>query len=351
MEALWSLLAIVVAIYLLAIVTEEFFIISLDEVANALKMPNDVAGASLMAVGSSAPELSIAIFAVALGGNHANVGIGTIVGSAVFNILVITGISALVAGSLSIKAGSVERDVGFYLGSVALLVIAFWDGQVVLWEALTFVGAYIVYLIVLWQWSKRNPEVDEHVPHNIIDDLDEDTSVLHPLNVAIKKIFGLVARDPEKNYVWAMIISIVIIFGLSFVLVEAAIAFSDAIGLPPVIVSLTLIAAGTSAPDMIASVKVAGEGRGSMAVANAVGSNIFNVLLGLSLPWLVLIVFSGATVDVGTANLLSSIFVLCGTVILLYIFLYTDRKFTRIEGIFLLLTYITYVVYAIATGT
>ncbi len=350
MEAVLSLLVIMVAVYLLAIITEEFFIISLDEVARTLKMPNDVAGASLMAIGSSAPELGIAIFAVILGGSHADVGVGTIVGSAVFNILVITGASALVAGSLTIKAGSVERDVAFYLAAVALLLVAFWDGRIVLYEAAAFVVAYVVYLIVLWQWSKRNPDVDEHVPHNIMEQLDDDNSVLHPLNKGIRKLFGFIARDPEKNYVWAMIVSIIFIFAISFVLVEAAVIFSDAIGLPPVIVSLTLLAAGTSAPDLIASVEVAGEGRGSMAVANAVGSNIFDVLIGLGIPWLLLMALGTPIVEVGASNLLTSVFILCGTVVLLYIFLYTDRKFTRIEGIFLIITYIAYVVYSVAAG-
>lgn len=350
MSAVWSLLVIVVAVYILAIITEEFFIISLDEVANKLGMPNDVAGASLMAIGSSAPELGIATFAVILGGSHADVGIGTIVGSAVFNILVITGASALVAGSLSIRAGSVERDVAFYLAAVALLLIAFWDGRVVLWEALAFLVAYIIYLIILWQWSKRNPDVDEKMTHHMVEELDEETSVLHPINRLIITVFRFIARDPEKQYVWAMVVSIAAIFGISFILVEAAVIFADAIGLPPVVVSLTLLAAGTSAPDLIASVEVASEGRGSMAVANAVGSNIFDVLIGLSIPWLLLMALGTPVVDVGTSGLITSVFVLCGTVFLLYIFLYTDRKFTRLEGIFLIITYVAYVVYSIATG-
>ncbi len=313
-------------------------------------MPNDVAGASLMAVGSSAPELGIAIFAVILGGSYADVGIGTIVGSAVFNILVVTGASALVAGSLTIKAGSIERDVAFYLGTVALLLLAFWDGHVVLYEAGTFVAAYIIYLIVLWQWSKRNTGLDEQISHDATDGFDNEESGLFFLNSIVKKMIGFIARDPEKNHVWAMLVSILLIFALSFALVEATVIFSDAIGLPPLIVSLTLLAAGTSAPDIIASVEVAGGGRGSMAVANAVGSNIFNVLVGLGIPWLLLMALGTPIVEVSAPNLLASIFILCATVILLYVFLYTDRHLTRIEGVWLLLTYVAYVVYSVATG-
>ncbi|MEO1163738.1 MAG: sodium:calcium antiporter, partial [Chloroflexota bacterium] len=80
MVALGSLIVIIVSVYFLAIITEEFFVISLDAVSQRFSIPSDVAGASLMAIGSSAPELFIALIAVFTGGDHADVGIGTIVG-------------------------------------------------------------------------------------------------------------------------------------------------------------------------------------------------------------------------------------------------------------------------------
>jgi len=88
------LFVLIIAFYLLAIVCEDFFIGSLDAISDKLKLPSDVAGATLMAVGSSAPELFTALFALFRAGNHGDVGAGTIVGSAIFNILVIIGVSA-----------------------------------------------------------------------------------------------------------------------------------------------------------------------------------------------------------------------------------------------------------------
>ncbi len=129
MDALFALLIIIGSIYLLAIIPEEFFVVSLDEASKRLKLPSDVAGASFMAMGSSAPELFIAMIALVRGGEHSDVGVATIVGSAVFNILVITGASAVVAGKLIIKRGLVEHDVIFYLGSVAILLFVFWKKQ------------------------------------------------------------------------------------------------------------------------------------------------------------------------------------------------------------------------------
>ena len=86
-DVLISLIVILVSVLVLAVVTDRFFIPSLDEISRRLKLSDEVAGASLMAIGSSAPELAIALMALFTGGGqHSDVGIGTIVGSAVFNI-------------------------------------------------------------------------------------------------------------------------------------------------------------------------------------------------------------------------------------------------------------------------
>ena len=350
MTAVISLLIIGVAVYILAVITDDFFIVSLDEVSKRLKLPSDVAGASLMAVGSSAPELFIALIAVFQGGEHSDVGIGTIVGSAVFNILVITGLSAVIAGKMLMKRGAIERDIIFYLGSIAILLFVFFNGEILLFEALIMLGAYVGYLALLWYWSRTNPEdavyedpVDaHHIPK-------EGPGIIAGINNLIERGFKIIARDPQKSFMWALIVSIISIAALSWVLVESAVVLSDALSIPPVIVALTLLAAGTSAPDLIASVNVAREGRGTMAIANAVGSNIFDVLVGLGVPWLIGIVYLDKQIHVGTDGLLESIFLLSVTTIILYIFLNTQRQLTRREGVLLLITYAAYVVYVVIT--
>ena len=347
MTAILSLVLMAILVYILAVITDDFFIVSLDKVATQLQMPSDVAGASLMAMGSSAPELSIALFAVLLGGEHADVGIGTIVGSAVFNILVITGASAFVAGSFVVNNRSVERDIAAYFISIILLLIVFWDGTILMWEAVLLILAYVVYLLVLWQWGDSEPKQGENTPSFKADKEPEKKSLLERINHAIAWVFHFVARDPEKNYWWALIVSIVAIAGISFILVEAVVVFSAAVGIPPVLVSITLLAAGTSAPDLIASVNVARDGRGSMAIANAVGSNTFDILIGLGVPWLVIMLLGEPNVVVGSEGLLSSIFVLGTTVILLYGFLYSGRTFSRREGTLLLIAYVAYVIFEI----
>lgn len=355
-EIIGSLAVILVSVYLLAIITEEFFIISLDEASTKLKLPSDVAGASLMAMGSSAPELFIALIALSRGGAHSDIGIGTIVGSAVFNILVITGASAVVAGKMAMKRGAVERDIIFYLGSVAILLFVFWDGEIFLWEASLMMVAYIGYLLVLWYWSRTNPEdaAEETIGGGHLDKAKHEDKqakgFFGKLSHLLTRVFGVIMPNPKKNYVWVMIVSVLLIIALSYVLVESAVILSTALNLPPLIVSLTLLAAGTSAPDLIASIDVARDGRGTMAVSNAVGSNIFDVLVGLGVPWMITIIATGHFVLVGTDGLIESIFLLSVTVVILYIFLNTERQLTRREGYILLGVYVLYVIYAIVTN-
>lgn len=347
-----SLLVILGAVYLLAIITEEFFIISLDEISSRMKLPSDVAGASLMAMGSSAPELFIALIALYRGGVHSDVGIGTIVGSAVFNILVITGMSAVVAGTLEMNPMAIGRDIIFYLGSVAILLYVFWNGEIELWEAGLMMVAYFGYLALLWVWSRTNAE--DAAPGTVAE--SHGKSKKHRRNVFVMlsefltKMFSIVMPNPKKNYIWVMIASIGFIILLSYALVESAVILSTELGLPTLIVSLTLLAAGTSAPDLIASIDVAEDGRGTMAISNAVGSNIFDVLVGLGVPWLITIVVTGKIVVVATDGLMESIFLLSVTVIILFAFLYTGKKLTRIEGLMLLGVYGLYVGYVIMTA-
>ncbi len=351
MSAVVSFLVIIAAVYLLAIITDEFFVVSLDSIAARLKMPSDVAGASLMAIGSSAPELSIALVAVILGGAHGDVGIGTIVGSAVFNILVITGASVLIAGQLVIESRSIERDSLFYLASIMLILLFFWDGRILIWETFTLLGTYIIYLVILWRWKDEdNIHQNNNKIGSVLQNDDPDGSFLVQFNHLLVRIIYIVARDPVKHYIWALLVSIAVIVALSYALVEATVVLATAIGIPPVIISLTLLAAGSSAPDLIASINVAMKGRGDMAVSNAIGSNIFDILVGLSVPWLVVIFAMSQRVEVTTDGLMSSIFILSGSVLLLYSFLFTKRHFSRWDGSILLIAYAAYIIYVIFTA-
>ena len=352
-DVILSLGAILLSVFVLAIVTDKFFIPSLDEISTRLKLSDEVAGASLMAIGSSAPELAIALMALfTAGGAHSDVGIGTIVGSAVFNILVITGLSAVVAGGLHIHIFAVRRDIVYYLISILYLGLVFFDGRVSLIEAILGLVGYVVYMGVLIV-SKNPAPFAEEADQETAESEPEKARVVgwHQLESLVETVLRRVTGAPERNFVWAFIVSIALIVALSYALVESTIVFSAGVGIPPVIVALTLLAAGTSAPDLMASVEVARAGRGGMAVANAVGSNTFDLLVGLALPWTIalsLLDLSG--INVGTGDLWTSIGIMVATTLILAIFLISKRELSRREGWVLLLIYALFVVYTLTSG-
>ena len=315
-------LVLLLSFYLIAKVCDDYFIESLDQIAHRFKMSHDIAGATLMAIGSSAPELCIAIIALIKPGNHEAIGMGTIVGSAIFNILVIIGASAIVRNTI-LKWQPVLRDIMFYSIAILLLILVFRDGTIDILEASIFVVIYIIYLVALSQWNK-------------FVKIKEDQKTL-------EKVF-----PSSKKYYLTFIISILIIAGLSWVLVESAIKMSAILGIPEAIVALTVLAIGTSVPDTISSVIVAKQGRGGMAISNALGSNIFDILVGLGVPWLIFLAINGGTIPVSTENLYGSVILLFATVfVIFFLFLLRKWRIGNKSGYFLIILYIAYLAWSI----
>jgi K+-dependent Na+/Ca+ exchanger-like protein len=349
-----SLVIIVVSVYLLAIVTEEYFITSLDQISVKLKLPSNVAGASLMAMGSSAPELAIALLALFNhGGEHSDVGIGTIVGSAVFNILVITGVSAIVRPA-QITMRVVVRDIVVYVASIALLLVTFADGVITLLEAVAFLGLYAVYLIVLFNWDAFAPGTEVDMVDNLeagVHEEHQNPNLLQRINHAVTKGIGFLMGDARKAYIRTFLVSVVLIAIISWFLVEYAVELANALNIPPVIIALTILAGGTSVPDLISSVVVSRQGRGEMAVANAIGSNVFDILVGLGLPWLLVIIIAVSVVNIGVQDLWGPTIILLITVIILFVFLSTGRQLTRKEGWALVMAYVAFVMWTWIKGS
>ena len=306
-----------------------------------------------MAVGSSAPELAIALIALIKPGDHGDVGVGTIVGSAMFNVLVITGASAL-ARPVKVVFATVTRDVIAYVLSLGLLLWAFRDSRIDLYEAATFLVFYGAYIGVLAMWSKYFKHEDDPIvalEATVENERGNEGVVgMQLVSRVVGQVYHLLIGDPRSQFVRAFIVSIVLISALSWILVESGIAFATALGVPPVIVALTILAGGTSVPDMISSIVVARQGRGEMAVANAVGSNVFDILVGLGLPWTIMILAGRGTISVGTEGLLSSTYLLLGSVMVLYVFMLTKRNLSRIEGLLLIGGYIAFVTWTYAAG-
>ena len=340
-------LLLIVSFYLLAQVSDKYFVVSLDKIAERLKMSHDMAGATLMAVGSSAPELFVALIALfrVSDTGHEELGVGTIVGSALFNILVIIGASALVRKA-TLRWQPVLRDLSFYILSIIALFVVFRDGHTTLIESLSLVALYFVYLYAVAKWRKIFDFDDD-------DDLEEEdeeeeeskqkwTVIFAPFDFILHKFFSV-----TKFYVINFFLSIFMIAILSWVLVESAISVAHILEIPEFVVALTVLAVGTSIPDLMSSIIVARQGRGGMAVSNAIGSNIFDVLIGLGLPWSLVIMLRDEVVVTKTDGLIESIYLLLASVVFIFLILvFRKWQMGKFVGFFLIALYLIYLVYS-----
>ncbi|MFA5000262.1 MAG: calcium/sodium antiporter [Patescibacteria group bacterium] len=345
------ILALLAAFYFLAVICDRYFVPSLDRIAEKLKMNSDMAGATLMAVGSSAPELFVSFIALFQSGQEA-LGAGTIVGSALFNILVIIGASAMVRKAF-IAWQPVIRDILFYSFSIVLLIFTFYDGRVTFFESLLFLALYGAYVLAVLKWRKILPYKEERSDEKLVDVLEEGIKK----EERRKTFFGRCLKNinrfldfifPKAQYYWlAFFVSIAVIAGLSWVLVESAVAMAEILHIPAVIIGLTVLAAGTSIPDLFSSTIVARQGRGGMAISNAIGSNIFDILIGLGLPWAV-VGLSGKIIPVATENLNSSIILLFATVVSVLFFLIAKKwRIGKFAGVGLISLYLLYLLWSI----
>lgn len=331
-------LGMLVCFVLLARIVDLYFISSLDKISSDLRLSHDAAGATLMAIGSSAPELFVAIFAVFKPGNHQMIGIGSIVGSAIFNLLVIVGASAIVRKA-KLTWQPIIRDLFFYTVSVGLLVYFIWDGKFSIIESGIFLAIYLLYVIAAVFWKKILPyqEQEFDLPE---DDKAGKKGIIGLFDSALKLLF------PKRIYYYRVfMLSIVLIAVLSWALVELAIVISQTLNIPEAIIALTVLAVGTSIPDLFSSMIVAKQGRGEMAVSNAIGSNIFDILVGLGFPLLVFMLIHNREIDSGNNNLINSAIILFASVVLLFLLLLLRKwKIGKFSGFILLGLYLFYIV-------
>ncbi len=350
MVIFYNLFILIFSFYILAIICERYFVSSLDIIAQRLNMNSDMSGATLMAIGSSAPELFISLFALFRPGNE-SIGVGTIVGSALFNVLVIIGVSSIVRKNV-VAWQPVLRDIVFYILSILLLLFTFRDGVISFTEVSIFIILYSIYVLVVIYLRRLIPYYEE--TKDLIPSLEKDLekeekkdSFLSKQLLLIDKILGKLFPD-KKYYIQTFLISIFMIMGLSWVLVQSAISISVSLHIPAVIIGLTVLAIGTSIPDYISSVIVAKQGRGGMAISNAIGSNIFNILAGLGIPWFFVLLFSHNSINVVTTNLSSSILLLLATTVLvLFIFIIKKWKVNKKYGFLLVGVYMLYIIWEV----
>ncbi|XP_057193524.1 sodium/potassium/calcium exchanger 2-like isoform X3 [Triplophysa rosa] len=468
----------------LALVCDEFFVPALTVITEKLTISDDVAGATFMAAGGSAPELFTSVIGVFI--SHSNVGIGTIVGSAVFNILFVIGMCAVFSKEiLNLTWWPLFRDVFFYIVGLIMLIVFFLDNYITYWESISLLLAYACYVLFM----KFNGNVETLVkgiiyrnqvveveaqpklsPSGVEDDskmsakprlqrggssaslhnslmrnsifqlmihtLDplseefadsgkfrEKASILHKIakkkcqvedsnGVADKNLpnsssvevdvtppmNGTAGADGEtgeeddeedqplslswpesgrKRFTYLFLLPIIIplwitlpdvrkptsqkffpitflgaicwIAAFSYLMVWWAHQVGETIGITEEIMGLTILAAGTSIPDLITSVIVARKGLGDMAVSSSVGSNIFDITVGLPFPWLLYSIINNMIpVRVSSNGLFCAIVLLFIMLIFVIISIAACKwKMSKLLGFIMFLLYIVFLVVSV----
>ncbi|XP_067099217.1 sodium/potassium/calcium exchanger 4a [Osmerus mordax] len=485
------LIHIFAALYMflaLAIVCDDYFVMSLDKICEKLDLSEDVAGATFMAAGSSAPELFASVIGVFI--THGDVGVGTIVGSAVFNILCIIGVCGIFAGQVVyLTKFSVFRDSLYYTLSVVALIAFIYDGKIVWWESLILVVMYSGYIIIMkfnsqlqsyFSGKEEKALANGNTASSELEDGngcydsiwdDPSTPLLPPvkpaksysrgsvvmvdemissspphyrfpeagLRVMITNHFGPktrlrmasrliineqqrlvqasngdttmvldgktetlenggVAEDKpaeegeevglaspftvpggamervkwllcwpillllyltvpdcakprwERCFLLSFFLSTVWIAIFSYFMVWMVTIIGFTLGIPDVIMGITFLAAGTSVPDCIASLIVARQGLGDMAVSNTIGSNVFDILVGLGVPWAIqtMAVDYGSEVMINSRGLVYSVVLLLGSVALTVLGIHVNgwRLDLRL-GVYVLVLYAVFLCFSI----
>lgn len=286
----------------------DLFVDGSSSIAKHMKIPSVIVGLTIVAMGTSAPEASVSITA-AIAGNS-DISLGNIVGSNIFNFLVVIGVSAIIFPVVSHK-DIINRDLWWNLGITGVLLILMLDNKIGRIDGAILLIGMATYLFFVIRNALKNRTTE-----------------------GTEKLLSV-----PKSIIFMIIGLAAIICGGNFV-VENASIIAASLGLSETLIGLTIVAIGTSLPELVTSVTAAKKQETGIALGNAVGSNIFNILFIL-----------GASSVLTPINVASELFIdtiiLIAVSILLFIFARTKKITSRPEGIVCVLLYVAYTSYII----
>lgn len=294
--------------FVLLIKGADFFVDGSSSIAKRLGVPGFVIGLTIVAMGTSAPEAAVSISAGIAGSNE--IALSNVVGSNIFNLLVVAGVCAAIK-PYTIEKELLNRDFPFNVfGTVALLILAAIGNRIGILNGFFLLVGIFSYIIFVVVSAVKNRETE-----------GEDIKVMHPALSVLCILGGLAA----------------VTFGGDMV-VDNAVVIAQKLGWSETFIGLTIIAIGTSLPELVTSIVAARKGESGLALGNVIGSNIFNIffILGLSS------VLNKIPVDMdGIMNII----ILLVITALVYIWCAVKKGMSRGAGIVCVLGYVAYTVY------
>ena len=306
--------------FVLLVKGADFFVEGSSTIAKYMKIPSIIIGLTSVAIGTSAPEAAVSIIA---GINDSNdIAVSNVIGSNMFNLLMVVGVSAIIK-PINIQNQIIKKEYPFMLMAIIVFIVMSFDvlignssdNMITRSEAIILLifMCVFMYSIISSALQSRKDSASEDVEkpkHSI------------PLSIVFT-IGGLAG----------------IIVGGQFV-VDSAEKIALGFGMSKTLVGLTIVAVGTSLPELVTSIVAAGKGESDIAIGNVVGSNIFNILFVLA---------SSAAITPMSVNALclTDMLILIAAALFTYAFCITKNKVNRVEGVFLTVSYIAYLAYAI----
>lgn len=275
-------------------------------VAEKMKMPQIVIGLTIVAMGTSMPEFCVSLISALKG--TSDLAVGNIVGSNIFNTLLIVGVSALVA-PMSIMKTTVRKDIPFALVASALLLIMCLDGDISRIDAAILFVMFLIFMYITLRGAKaQGTDVEE--------------------------------KEKKPMATWLSVVWILVglacLIGGSNLFVDGATAVATKLGVSEAVIGLTIVAGGMSLPELATSVVSARKGNSGIAIGNVLGSNVFNILAILGLTG----VISPMTLKGITMTDLSMMVI---SIILIWLFSFTKYKIERWEGAILTAVFVGYI--------
>ena len=299
-------LALLALGFVMLVKGSDWFVDGAAGIAAKFRIPQIIIGLTIVAMGTSAPEAAVSITAATAG--SADITVGNVVGSNIMNVLVILGLACAIV-PIAVGKSTLKIDIPFMIAISAIFLLLGWDDTITRIDGLVLVALFAGYIgYMIWEAIHSNEEGDE------IKDMP----------------------------IWKLLLSTVIgmaliIFGAD-VAVDAATKLAQIFGMSERFIGLTVVALGTSLPEMFTSVTAARKGNADIAIGNIVGSNIFNILFVVGL--------SSMVIDVPfAANFRIDMLVAIASCVFIWLAALKSKKLARWAGFTMLLGYVGYFIY------
>ena len=285
-------------------------------IAERLRVPQIVIGLTIVAIGTSMPEFCVSLVSALKG--TPDLSVGNVVGSNIFNSLLIVGVAAVVA-PIMIQPMTVRKDIPFALVASALMMIMCFDGLLSRFDAAVLFLLFLIFMVFTLKGALA-AKVENEKSQNVVEIKTGQMSVG---KATLFMVLGLVGLVIGSN-----------------VFVDGAVDLAQLFGISEAVIGLTIVAMGTSLPELATTAVSAYKGNSGIAIGNVLGSNVFNVLMVLGITGLISpMQLTGVTMNDLSLMILS--------VILLWLFSFTKLVIQRWEGFMLIAVFVAYMVYLV----